>query len=148
MKTSISIVRTLHICRSIKRLIRAAIAISAAVVSGAVYSNSAVFGDCRTPSFTSTATFDAGTNPMLIAAGDLNGDGAIDVVVPNLTTDTFSILFGDGAGGFRPPITTNVGIKGGTVGAYPRAAASTKQHRQALHEKSTKCEFLIKPGAN
>jgi len=32
--------------------------------------------------------------------------------------------------------------------ADPRAAASTKQHRQALHEKSTKGEFLIKPGAN
>src|SRR6266480_1064163 len=32
--------------------------------------------------------------------------------------------------------------------ANPRAAASTKQHRQALHEKSTKGELLIKPGAN
>jgi hypothetical protein len=81
------------------------------------------YGQCDTPHFNSPPAFNAGTNPNSVATGDLNGDGIPDLVIPNLTTDTFSILFADGEGAFLPPLSYNVGIKGTTVGAYPRAAA-------------------------
>ncbi|MDX6610920.1 MAG: hypothetical protein QOD75_106, partial [Blastocatellia bacterium] len=76
---------------------------------------------CNNPSFNSPPSFDAGGNPMGPATGDLNGDGLLDLAVANLSADTFSILFGDGAGAFLPPRTFGVGIKDVTVGAYPRA---------------------------
>jgi hypothetical protein len=107
-----------------RRWISAGLVVLVQVLGGHVHTTFAA-GGCSTPSFNSASTYSAGRGPGFIAAGDLNGDGAIDVVVPNSAdgVDTFSILFGDGAGGFLPPLATKVGIKDTTVGAYPRAAA-------------------------
>ncbi len=53
-----------------------------------------------------------GTNPQDIVAGDFNGDGIIDLAVLNSTSQTISILLGDGLGGFKvfgTPRTTGNG---------------------------------------
>ena len=54
--------------------------------------------DCT---FSSTPTsFPVGRNPSAIAAGDMNADGFVDLVVANLSGNSISVLLGDGTGGF------------------------------------------------
>lgn len=43
-----------------------------------------------------------GAGPNDIAVGDFNGDGNVDVVIPNTGTPYLTILLGDGQGGFKP----------------------------------------------
>jgi hypothetical protein len=43
-----------------------------------------------------------GTRPFAIAAGLLDGDGVADLVVTNLTTQSVTLLRGNGSGGFGP----------------------------------------------
>jgi hypothetical protein len=49
------------------------------------------------------------SRPAALAAGDVDGDGHVDLVSANETTDTVSVLAGDGRGGFGPPATYAVG---------------------------------------
>jgi hypothetical protein len=53
-------------------------------------------------SFTPTGVSHAvgGVSPQSIALGDLDGDGILDFVTGNITTDNVSVALGDGAGGF------------------------------------------------
>ena len=53
--------------------------------------------------------FDAGTNPSSVARGDLDGDGAVDLVVANFGSDSISVLSGRGDGSFRAPRNYTVG---------------------------------------
>jgi hypothetical protein len=46
------------------------------------------------------ASFGAGPGAEGIAAGDLNGDGKLDLIVANYLASTISVLIGDGMGGF------------------------------------------------
>jgi len=52
-----------------------------------------------------------GTKPDFITWGDFNGDGIADLAVANFTSNTVSLLQGDGAGNFIPenPITLGAG---------------------------------------
>ena len=46
--------------------------------------------------------FAVGRAPYPHALGDVNGDGRLDVVSPNVGADSVSVLLGDGMGRFRP----------------------------------------------
>jgi hypothetical protein len=59
--------------------------------------------------FKPAAGFDAGTNPSSVARGDLDGDGAVDLVVANFGSDSVSVLAGRGDGSFRAPRNYPVG---------------------------------------
>jgi hypothetical protein len=49
-----------------------------------------------------------GLNPASVAAGDLNGDTQVDLAVANQVSESVTLLFGDGNGGFT---------SGGSLGA-------------------------------
>ena len=42
--------------------------------------------------FQAAQTFAIGANPISVAAGDVNGDGKVDLVAANLNSDSVSIL--------------------------------------------------------
>jgi hypothetical protein len=46
--------------------------------------------------------FLVGGAPYPLALGDLNGDGALDIVTPNLDSRQIAVLLGNGRGGFAP----------------------------------------------
>ncbi len=44
--------------------------------------------------------FPVGSDPFGLAAGDITGDGGVDLAIPNFGSDDVTILLGDGRGGF------------------------------------------------
>jgi RHS repeat-associated protein len=46
--------------------------------------------------------FPVGSSPNSVAVGDVNGDGALDAVTANRTSNNVSVLLGDGDGAFGP----------------------------------------------
>jgi hypothetical protein len=50
-----------------------------------------------------------GRGAFAMAAGDINADGALDLVVANQWSDSVSLLFGDDRGGFSPAVDVHVG---------------------------------------
>jgi hypothetical protein len=62
-----------------------------------------------TGSFTSSSTLDVQGSPRSVAAGDLDGDGDVDLAVANRAADTVLILQNDGAGNFTNGDTVAVG---------------------------------------
>jgi hypothetical protein len=72
--------------------------------------------DPDTMRFKPAATVPAGLTPVAIETGDLNADGAVDMVVANLNGNGISVMLGDGAGGFLPPASYPVGHEPRDVG--------------------------------
>ena len=54
----------------------------------------------QTVSFSPATDFAVGLRPWSVAIGDLNGDGIPDLAVANDSSNTVSILLGDGTGAF------------------------------------------------
>ena len=52
--------------------------------------------------------YPTGSEPISVAAADLNGDGHVDLVVANSGSTNVSVLFGDGSGAFAPGILFGV----------------------------------------
>ncbi|MBD3381578.1 MAG: hypothetical protein GF404_05205 [candidate division Zixibacteria bacterium] len=64
------------------------------------------------PRLDKPVAYAVGDNPVAIAAGDLNGDGAInDLVVANHGSDNISLLLNDGQGNLREATTLPAGQK-------------------------------------
>jgi CSLREA domain-containing protein len=60
-------------------------------------------------SFTNAADVGVGSNPVLVAIGDFNGDGKQDIAATNFALTTVSIRLGDGLGGFTSATDVSVG---------------------------------------
>ena len=56
-----------------------------------------------------TSSLNAGANPTLLATGDFNGDGKLDMAVANANTHTIQILLGNGDGTFATGASFSVG---------------------------------------
>lgn len=74
-----------------------------------------LLGDGKGAFAPSTGDFAPGLYPMDVAAADLDGDGAVDLVFPNDATDHVTVLRGDGTGGFPNPTTLATGRLPGVV---------------------------------
>src|SRR5438067_331231 len=59
--------------------------------------------------FTAQQTFATGLGPNSVAVGDFNGDGKPDLAVANLSSNTVSVLLGNGDGTFAPQQTFATG---------------------------------------
>lgn len=79
----------------------------------------AIFQDPLSPgSFSRIAHFHVGTDPQVVAVGDLNDDGLPDLVTANNTSDSISILFQD------PGVPGNfLGATNIATGDYPQDVA-------------------------
>jgi hypothetical protein len=58
--------------------------------------------------FTQTTPSAAAMGPYFIALSDINKDGKLDIVTANYSANSFSVLLGDGAGGFTLAASTPV----------------------------------------
>jgi hypothetical protein len=54
--------------------------------------------------------FKVGHAPYPLALGDVNGDGKLDVVTPDVRSNTITVLAGDGAGRFSPAEGSPYGV--------------------------------------
>ncbi len=68
----------------------------------AVYLNTTTPGS-STPSFSAATEFNLGTNPKLLAAGDLNGDGKIDIASANSSSENVSVILNTTTPGSSTP---------------------------------------------
>ncbi|MBI3820277.1 MAG: VCBS repeat-containing protein [Planctomycetes bacterium] len=74
------------------------------------------FGDAQTPPIPTGANLASDPSPSSIAAGDLNGDGRIDLAAACSGANAVSIFINNGLGGFLPKTTFS-------AGANPRCVA-------------------------
>ncbi len=66
----------------------------------------AVVGD---GTFGEASSYSVGSNPYVVASGDLNGDSVLDLVTTDSSSDTVSVLLGNGDATFQVQISFAVG---------------------------------------
>ena len=91
--------------------------VTANALYGSTGTVSVLLGDGR-GGFAPQATIDAGTAPRGLAAGDLDEDGDLDLVVADPISNTVSLLLGTGGGSFAPaaPIASGSGPSAVSLG--------------------------------
>ncbi|HEY0657534.1 MAG TPA: VCBS repeat-containing protein, partial [Pyrinomonadaceae bacterium] len=78
--------------------------------------------DCKPFEFNLPQSFQTVTETGLMISADLNSDGNDDLFMPYNRTQSFSVMFGDGAGGFAPPrnFPAETGVSAITIGDLNR----------------------------
>src|SRR5438046_9028435 len=66
------------------------------------------------PRAASARSYAAGAGPFSVAAGDLNGDGRLDLVVANSLANSVTVLLGNGDGTFQATQRFAAGLASGT----------------------------------
>ena len=89
------------------------------LASAFVYRFSAEVDGAGNANFVSTGTFAVGNFPRSLTAGDLDGDGDLDLVVANQNDDEVTVLLNDGSGGFSEAAGSPV-----AVGNLPQAVTA------------------------
>src|SRR5215831_5009689 len=64
-------------------------------------------GAAQTVKFNAPVTYPAG-NPYVVSSGDFNGDGKVDLIAGDVTNNDLIVLFGNGDGTVKPPLTTHL----------------------------------------
>ncbi len=67
------------------------------------------------PNFLTAPFVSLSANPTSVAAGDLNGDGKLDLVVTKKGSADVTVLLGDGKGGFAPGVEYPAGAQPGNA---------------------------------
>jgi hypothetical protein len=65
--------------------------------------------DRTLPSFAPPVFYPAGPGPFEVLTKDLRGNGHLDLIDTNRTSNEISVLLGDGRGGFAPPVSYSTG---------------------------------------
>ena len=89
-----------------KQLVFQAVVVDAAAQGGFAFTQAVRvgFGEASGPLFPGAPpAFPAGNSPRSVAIGDLDGDGAADLVTANLSSNDVSVLLGAGDGTFGAP---------------------------------------------
>jgi hypothetical protein len=85
--------------------------ISYLLIASVFYSQSAVAAQCSVPEFAAARSFPpGGDSTWAVVSGDFNEDGIADVVVSHLSSNTISVLLGNGDGTFQPAVSYPVGF--------------------------------------
>jgi hypothetical protein len=66
-------------------------------------------------SFIAPVSYAVGSGPNSVAVGDFNGDGIPDLAVANFSSNTVSVLRGNGDGSFQPAVNYPAGTGPGSV---------------------------------
>ncbi len=88
-------------------------AITACLLAASLFYSQSLMAaaQCSLPMFASARAFDSGGDTAWFAAtGDFNGDGKADVAIANFTSNTVSILLGNGDGTLQPAVKYPVGV--------------------------------------
>jgi len=84
------------------------------------------------PLFPSDSRYATGVSPVKFAAGDLDGDGLLDLAVVNSQTNDLSVLIGQGDGTFSAAISYPLGFK-------PRAIAVSDFNNDGYPDAAVTC---------
>lgn len=76
--------------------------LAAALLSGSI--SSAAHADCSSPTFHQLPVISLGQKTADLAAGDVNGDGEVDLVTTGTESDAIEVRLGNGDGTFTTPL--------------------------------------------
>src|SRR4051794_5649448 len=71
----------------------------------------------QTPDFIQPASYATGGSSKYIAVADFNGDGRRDIATYESASQSLSVMFGDGNGGFLPAVSHALGFSAASVTA-------------------------------